>query len=156
MFQNIETTFMHVNSTIRPIALFELFAGEQRPLKLSEIANGLRVPISSCFNLVRSMESLGFLYGVGRRRELYPTRKIYDIANAVVAGEPYAERFGPRLEMLRDLTQETAILGTRHRDNVVYLAVLDGPQNIRYTARAGDIKPLHSSSTGKALLMALD
>ena len=147
---------MQANGLLRPLAIFELFASQQRPLTLSEISDGIRVPVSSCFNLVRALEAQGFLYGAGKRRQLYPTRKIYEVASAVAAGEPWADRFGPRLERLRNLTQETAILGTRHRDQVIYLTVLDGPQNIRYTARVGDLKPLHSSSTGKALLIALD
>jgi DNA-binding IclR family transcriptional regulator len=33
--------------------------------------------------------------------------------------------------------------------------VLEGPQNIRYTARPGDLKPLHSSSIGKMLLATM-
>ena len=61
----------------------------------------------------------------------------------------------PRLEALRDQTQETAILGKEQSGRVIYLAVLDGPQNIRYTARPGDLKPLHSSSIGKTLLATM-
>jgi len=65
-------------------------------------------------------------------------------------------RIEPVLTRLRDHTHETVILGKRQGDRVVYLNILDGPQSIRYTARAGDLKPLHSSSIGKALLGALD
>jgi len=53
------------------------------------------------------------------------------------------------------LPQETVILGRRQGNRVIYLAVIEGPQTIRYSARAGDLKPLHSSSIGKALLSAL-
>jgi DNA-binding IclR family transcriptional regulator len=140
----------------RPLALFELFAEMKRPLSLTEVARGLGAPVSTCFNLLRSMESVGFLYNVGGRRHVYPTRKIYDLASVIVAHEPWAERFGPKLEELRDLTGETAILGTWQGNKVVYLAVLEGPKTIRYTAQAGDLKPLHSSAIGKALLTRLD
>jgi DNA-binding IclR family transcriptional regulator len=147
---------MTVKIDSRPLALLELFAAQRQPLSLTEVARGLGAPLSSCFNLVRSMESLGFLYPVGNRRQVYPTRKIYDLASVIVAHEPWAQRFGASLEQLRDETGETAILGTWQRDQVVYLAVLEGPKSIRYTARAGDLKPLHSSAIGKALLSALD
>lgn len=44
----------------------------------------------------------------------------------------------------------------QYREAIIeYRNVLEGPQSIRYTARAGDLKPLHSSSIGKALLGAL-
>ncbi len=37
----------------------------------------------------------------------------------------------------------------------MYLDVLEGPHTVRYAARIGDFKPLHSSAVGKALLGAL-
>ena len=140
----------------RPLALLELFAEMKRPLSLTEVSRGLGAPVSTCFNLLRSLESGGFLYNVGGRRHVYPTRKIFDVARVIVAYEPWTERFGPQLDRLRDLTGETAILGTWQGNQVVYLAVLEGPKTIRYTAQAGDLKPLHSSAIGKALLTRLD
>ena len=62
----------------------------------------------------------------------------------------------PVLTDLRDETRETVILGKRHGNRVIYLEVFEGPQTIRYSARAGDLKPLHSSSIGKALLGMLE
>jgi len=40
-------------------------------------------------------------------------------------------------------------------DRAAYLDVLEGPHTVRYAARIGDFKPLHSSAVGKALLGAL-
>jgi len=80
---------------------------------------------------------------------------MYDVASAIAASEPWLRRIMPRLEALRDQTQETAILGKEQGGRVIYLAVLEGPQNIRYTARPGDLKPLHSSSIGKTLLATM-
>ncbi len=60
---------MTVKIDSRPLALLELFAAQRQPLSLTEVARGLGAPLSSCFNLVRSMESLGFLYPVGQRRQ---------------------------------------------------------------------------------------
>lgn len=145
---------MDVKSASRTLDLFELFAREQQPLSLSELAAALDAPLSSCFNLVHSLKARGFLFGMGGRKKVYPTRKMHDLASAIAAGEPWLKRMMPRLERLRDLTGETAILGKEDGGAVIYLAVLEGRQNIRYTARPGDLKPLHSSSIGKALLAA--
>jgi IclR family transcriptional regulator, acetate operon repressor len=146
---------MDVKSASRTLDVFELFAREQRPLSLSEIAAALDAPLSSCFNLVRALKGRGFLFGIGPRRQIYPTRKMYDVASAIAESEPWLRRIVPRLEALRDQTQETAILGKEEGGRVIYLAVLEGPQNIRYTARPGDLKPLHSSSIGKMLLATM-
>ena len=57
---------------------------------------------------------------------------------------------------LRDETGETVIAGKRFNDAVIYLAVAEGTHTIRYSTAAGDIKPLHSSAIGKALLSISD
>jgi len=146
---------MDVKTAGRTLDLFETFAKAQTPLSLSELARALNAPPSSCFNLIRALQARGYLYSVQPRRQLYPTRRLFDVASAIVAGEPWMARVEPVLTRLRDQTHETVILGKRQGDRVVYLHVIEGPQSIRYTARAGDLKPLHSSSIGKALLGAL-
>jgi DNA-binding IclR family transcriptional regulator len=147
---------MDVKTAGRTIEIFEAFAREQEPLSLTDLAKALGSPLSSCLYLVRTLERLGYLYPVGGRRTLYPTRKLFDVASAIAMGEPWIDRIEPRLEKLRDESRETVILGKRQGPRVVYLAVYEGPETIRYVARAGDIKPLHSSAIGKALLSTMD
>ncbi len=146
---------MDVKSAGRTIDLFEAFARAQAPLTLSELARALNAPASSCFNLVRALEARGYLYAV-RSKRLYPTRRLFAVASAIAVAEPWLIRLEPILTRLRDATRETVILGKRDGDHIVYLDVLEGPQTIRYSARAGDLKPLHSSSIGKAALATLD
>ena len=56
---------------------------------------------------------------------------------------------------MRDASRETVILGKRQGDAVIYLQVVESPHSIRYSAKPGEFKPLHSSSIGKALLGSL-
>ena len=135
--------------------LFEAFAKAQTPLSLSEIARALGAPASSSFNLIRALEARGYLYVVEPKR-LYPTHRLFEIARTIAAREPWRDLLEPVLTELRDKTRETVILGKRHDNRVIYLEVFEGPQTIRYSARAGDLKPLHSSSIGKALLGMLE
>jgi DNA-binding IclR family transcriptional regulator len=139
---------MDVKSSGRTIDLFEVFARRQIPLTVSDIARAIKAPLTSCFYLVRALEARGYLYTLNARREIYPTRKLLDVAQSIKEGEP-------RLVALRDSTGETVILATRQGHRVIYLAVIEGQQTIRYTARVGEFKPLHSSSAGKVLLSAL-
>jgi len=147
---------MDVKAAGRTLDLFETFAKMQMPLSLSELARALNAPPSSCFNLIRALQARGYLYSVQPRRQLYPTRRLFDVATAIVVGEPWIARIEPLLTQLRDQTQETVILGKRQGDRVIYLHVIEGPQSIRYSSQAGALKPLHSSAIGKALLGALD
>jgi DNA-binding IclR family transcriptional regulator len=146
---------MDVKTAGRTLEIFESFAQSQGPLSLSEIARALNAPLSSTLYLVRALEDRGYLYAVMTRR-IYPTRKLLDVATAVTAGESWIGRVEPVLLALRDTTQETVILGKRHRNRVIYLAVFEGPQTIRYSTHVGDLKPLHATAIGKALLGALE
>jgi len=143
-----------VKSAARALDVFEAFAEARRPLTLKELAAAIGAPTSSCHGLVRTLQTRGYLYEAGRRG-LYPTKRLLDVARAVVAHDPLLERLAPLLEALRDATGETVILGQRQGGRVVYLEVVEGPRTVRYTAAPGEHKPLHSSAIGKALLGTL-
>lgn len=144
-----------VRTADRTLSIFEAFEARRRPMTLSELAPLVDMPVSSCHGLVKTLLQRGYLYLADRRRDYYPTRKLLRLAQEIDAHDPYLERLMPELEALRGDLRETVIVGTRQGDAVLYLEVLEGPQTIRYSARVGDFKPLHSSSIGKAMLAGL-
>jgi DNA-binding IclR family transcriptional regulator len=145
-----------VKAATRTLDVFEAFATAKRPLTLSELARAIGAPVASCFGIVRTLERRGYLYGARPRRGLYPTRRLLEQARVIAAHDPLTGRLDSALLALRDRTGETVLLGKRLGDRAVYLDVREGPQTVRYTARVGDLKPLHSSAVGKALLGTLD
>ena len=144
-----------VRAAVRTMDVFETFKEQKRPLSLSEIADEINTPISTCHEIVRTLRDRGYLYLVNGR-SFYPTGRIVACARAIAANDPIVHRLAPALEQLRDATGETVILGKLQGDHVVYLAIEEGRQTIRYGATIGDSKPLHSSSIGKATLAQLD
>lgn len=145
-----------VKTAGRTLDLFEVFAEHREPLSISGLARLLAMPVSSTFNLIRSLENRGHLYSIGpaRRQLYYPTRKLFRVSEAVAATQPWLQELEPRLRMARDRSGETAILGKWSQDQVVYLTVIEGLQTVRYTAFSGEFKPFHSSAIGKALMSA--
>lgn len=148
--------FMDVKTAGRTVELFEVFAKSKRPLTMSEVARAMNVPQSSCYNLMRALESRGFLYPVGGNKRVYPTRKLSDLAQAIIGYDPVTIRMEPVMQEICDATAETVILGTLLGKKIVYLAVTEGSQTIRYISRPGELKPVHASAIGKAMLMSLD
>lgn len=142
-------------AAVRTLDVFEMFGVARRPLSLSEIARAIGAPASSCHLLLRSLLGRGYLYSLGRRKLYYPTRRLYEVAQGIAAHDALIEELRPALAGLRDRSGETVILGKRQEDAVLYLEVLESPNTVRYTARPGEYKPLHSSAIGKALLGAL-
>ena len=144
-----------VRTADRTLSIFEAFESRRRPMPLSELAPLVDMPVSSCHGLVRTLLQRGYLYLTDRRRDYYPTRKLLHLAHTIIADDPFLERLLPVLETLRNDVRETVIVGARQGDAVLYLEVLEGPQTIRYSARVGDFKPLHSSAIGKTMLAGL-
>jgi len=149
------TAAASVISVERVIDIFEAFQASQRPLSLTDLADAVNIPKSTCHAIVATLTARGYLYSLARPRSLYPTQRMYDVTRDILDKDPFVERITPKLEQLRDASRETVILGKRQGDTVVYLQVAESPHSIRYSARPGDIKPLHSSSIGKALLGSL-
>lgn len=147
---------LDLKSEVRVLGLFELFARQGRPLSLSEIAEDLGIPVSSCFNLLRAVEDRGYLYADKARGPLYPTRRLYDIATAVFERDVVMPGMRARLQALRDKTGETVCLGCRKESSVVYLDVQESPQAIRFAVQPGDRRDVHSNSIGKAILSTYD
>lgn len=146
---------MSETSVERAFAILETFGKEQRPLSLKELAEYCRMPASTCHSLVHTLLKRSYLYQTGKRKNVYPTRRIYDLGATIVAHDQILQRLDPVMEDLRDSTRETVILGKRQGDEVVYLEVLESPEVIRYSARPGDTKPLASTCIGKAMLAEL-
>lgn len=143
---------MAIKPTDRALSIFEAFARAAGPMTLSELARTAGLPVSTSHGIVHTLIQRGYLYLTNPHKDLYPTRRLYDLACRINEHDPYLERLIPHLESLRDATQETVIVGKRQHDEIVYLAVYEGPQTIRYSSSAGSLKPLHSTSIGKALL----
>jgi DNA-binding IclR family transcriptional regulator len=144
-----------VTAVERVLDIFEAFDRAQKPLSLTDLAEMTDIPKSSCHAIVGTLTARGYLYSLTRPRALYPTRRFFDLARAIHDKDPFVERVMPLLERLRDASRETVILGKRQGDAVIYLQVMESPHPIRYSAKPGEFKPLHSSATGKALMGSL-
>jgi len=139
-------------ATLRALDVFESYAAIGAPQSLSELARLIGIPVSTCHGLARTLQDRGYLYSIGSPRRLYPTKRLLGVAQRISDQDPVIEFVAPSLMRLRDAIEETVILGKRQGEEVVYLEVLEGLNVIGYSARPGDLKPLHSSAIGKLVL----
>lgn len=145
-----------VKAAVRALRVFETFASEGRPLSLSELATRLDIPASSCLLLIRTLLRRGYLYEIAARTGYYPTQRMLDQAARIAKHHPVVERFAPVLTSLRDKTHETVALSKLQSARAIYLAIFDSPHIVRPSVTVGTLRPLHSTSVGKALLGALE
>ncbi len=145
-----------VKSAARTLAIFEAFAEGRGALQLREIASICKMPVSTCHGLVQTLLERGYLYTLGQRREIYPNRRLLTLATTIDERDPFLSRMAPVLEKLRDDFGETVTVAKRHGDRVLYLNALEGSRAIRYAARAGEFRAMHSTALGKAMLSCLE
>ena len=141
-----------VKTAARTLDVFEVFAAARGPLTLTELAARLGSPLSSCHALVRTLHSRGYVYILDERKRVYPTKRLLLLAQQIAQNDPVLDQIGPVLAALQADTGETVILGKRQGQAITYLDVLESRRTIRYAAQPGDVKPLHSSAIGKAML----
>ncbi|MGE0152084.1 MAG: IclR family transcriptional regulator [Reyranellaceae bacterium] len=137
----------------RTLDLFEAFARADGPMRLSDLAEAIAAPVSSCHALVRTLQARGYLYASDKL--IYPTRRLFDAAAGILAADPLMAKIRPVLERIQRATGETAVCGKRLGGDVLYVDVVQGTYPVRFAAETGALKPLHSSSLGKACLSLL-
>jgi IclR family acetate operon transcriptional repressor len=145
-----------VKSALRTLQILEIFAEMRRPLTLGELARSIDTPKSSCLALLVTLTERGYLYRVGPDASYYPTRRWLDNASQVAEHDSVAPDVKASLERLRDSTGETAIDAVLVGDRSVYLDVVESTELVRFTARAGESKPLHASASGRAQMGVLE
>jgi DNA-binding IclR family transcriptional regulator len=141
----------------RTLDLLELFAKEKRPLSLSDIAQLLKIPISSCHDVVQAMQARGYLYEIAPRAGYYPTLRLHSLGKEIGDNDPVLMRTELLLRSLRDTLDESVLLSKVSGLNATYLLVFEPTHPLRILVKVGDsIRSIYGTSAGKALLSSLD
>jgi DNA-binding IclR family transcriptional regulator len=147
---------MDVKTAGRTLDLFEAFTRLRRPSSLSELAAAVGMPLSSCSNLVRTVQARGYLYMLRDRGPIYPTARLLEVSRIIAANDPILLRVADHLAALNEACDETVVIGTIRGKEVIYIDVLESKQAIRYSVRPGTLRPVHANSIGKAVLSRMD
>jgi DNA-binding IclR family transcriptional regulator len=141
----------------RTLDLLELFAEEKRPLSLSDIARLLKIPVSSCHDVLQAMQARGYLYELAPRAGYYPTLRLQKLGQEIGDHDPVVARADLLLRSLRDTLDESVLLAKVSGMHATYLLVFEPTHPLRFLMKVGDpVRSLHATSGGKALLGSLD
>ena len=140
----------------RVVDILELLATRPDGMPLHGVSTELEAPKSSLLPLLRALAARGFLeQGRAGEYRLGPRAAALGVGTAPQRDLHAVAR--PALVELMRRTGETVFLGTLGADrmSVVYVDKVESEHVIRYSAGVGDRRPLHATSTGKALLAFL-
>jgi DNA-binding IclR family transcriptional regulator len=138
------------------VDILELVAASRDGLALREVSAQLEAPKSSLLPLLRALTARGYLaQGTVGEYRLGPGALA--LGAGAASQRDLASVAHPALVELMRRTGETVFLGILGADglSVVYVDKVESEHIIRYAAGVGDRRPLHATSSGKALLAFL-
>lgn len=140
----------------RVVDILELVAASRDGLPLREVSAQLEAPKSSLLPLLRALTARGYL-AQGRGGEYRLGPQALELGAASPAQRDLGEVARPVLVDVMRRTGETVFLGALASDglSVVYVDKVESEHIIRYAAGVGDRRPLHATSSGKAILAFL-
>jgi IclR family acetate operon transcriptional repressor len=140
-------------SLIKGIALIDLIASSEVPLRQTELSKASGLPRPTAVRLLDVLCHADLLrldpaggYVLGPRLARW--------GQAFLDGLDVRRHATDLVQRLVDLSNETSFLGVLDHTSVLYIAAVNSPQPVRPAARVGSRNPLHSTAIGKALLAA--
>ena len=141
-----------VPGLVRGLQLLELFDREQPEWNVAELAEAAELPRSTTYRLVVTLEQLGFLERV-RKRKLYRLgARVLNLGFEYLGSQDIVETALEPLETLSAVTEGSTHLGILDGADVVYLLRVAGPNRLVSNVRVGTRLPAHATVMGRALL----
>ena len=140
----------------RVVDILELLAKSRAGLALREVSAELEAPKSSLLPLLRALTARRYIEQ-GRAGEYRLGPMARELGNGAPAQRELPDLARPALMELMRHTGETVFLATLTTDRsaVVYIDKVETEHIIRYAAGVGDRRPIHATSTGKAIVAFL-
>ncbi|WP_198152829.1 IclR family transcriptional regulator C-terminal domain-containing protein [Pseudofrankia sp. DC12] len=145
-----------VPAAARAMALFEVFAREQRELTKSEVARLLDLAESSSSDLLNTLYELGYVSRTATSKRFYPTGRLLAVASMIAANDGLAAFGNEATSLLAQRSGETSCCAVLAGEQIKVVAVSEGRHRLRYMLNVGDFFSVHGTSIGKALLGELD
>lgn len=139
----------------RALSILRCFTDEHPQLRVSDIAEQVKLPQSTVSRLLKSMESLEFVARDPDSGAYRPGLQLVSLAGIVLNQMPLRSEGMVELSAMAAETGLAANLAILRDDALFYLASVEGPRAPKLFTMMGRQGPLHSTGMGKILLAHL-
>ncbi len=144
-----------LNSVLKALKILDLFNLTDHALTLTDIAQSLGYSKSTCLNMIKTLESAGYLKKIHNTQTYRLGFKVLELGYRFRSTMPVIQYSLPALEELQSLTEEIVYLTTHVGGRVLYLdGVYPGKRMMAYSV-AGKTLPMHCTGCGKAMMAFL-
>ncbi len=141
----------NIQSVVRAFNILEAIA-DSDGMGVTEISNALDLNKSTAFGLIKTLESLGYIF---KNQETDKYKLTYRFATLVSEGtlnDELVQYAKPYLDELFTKYNETIHFVAGTKDEVYYLEKIESKRSIRVYTGVGQSRPLYCTAVGKAIL----
>lgn len=135
----------------RALAIFDAYDNEHLSLSLQEIAERIRMPKTTAFRLVNTLERAGFLVRMDNQQYCL-SLKLARLGGLVRSTLSIREIARPVMLQVNEQTSETITLNTIVGTDRMVLEVVDTPAPLMSMARPGQQMPLFLGASSRIML----
>lgn len=139
----------------RALAIFDAFDNQHLSLSLQEIAERIRMPKTTAFRLVNTLERAGFLVRMDNQQYCL-SLKIARLGGLVRSTLSIREIARPVMLQVNEQTSETITLNAIVGNHRMVLEVVDTPAPLMSMARQGEHMPLYLGASSRILLAYME
>jgi IclR family transcriptional regulator, acetate operon repressor len=141
-----------VPSLARAFEILDMLAMSSVGLNKMEIARGIKIPYSTAFNLLNTMESHGYVRKDDGTGKYYIGLKLLSLGSIPLNDIGLRDTASPVLEELVRQTGLTAHLAILDRGEAVYIDRKESAGYVKINSWIGKRNFVHTSAVGKALI----
>ncbi|MGH8788282.1 MAG: IclR family transcriptional regulator [Cupriavidus necator] len=145
-----------VKSAHRVFEILELFEGERRSMKVTEIARKLDLPQSSVSMILRTLVERGYMEFDPQGRSYCPSVRVAFLGEWVASVPGEHKPLQDALRELAEHTGEKVVLGRQSGMFVQYVSTVEPAPSIRVAVPPGTLRPLHHCAVGIMLLSQIE
>jgi DNA-binding IclR family transcriptional regulator len=139
-----------VQSVATALDVLDCLADEPE-LGVSDLGRRLGISKSTAHRLVTTLCQKGFVQQVPESRCYRLGIRLHELGELVASRSPLRDHALPLLESLRSQTGETVHLAVPEGSQMFYVERLESYQGLRFSSRVGRLRPIHLTSSGKAV-----
>ncbi len=139
----------------KALEILDLFAGIHDGLSLTQIAEATKLPKSSIFRYLATLEQFHYLERDEKTERYQLGMKLLQLGALVASRLDLRNIAIPIMWQLRKAFGETVNLAIPHMNKVVYLEVLESQDVVKMASYMGAEEYMHATALGKAILAQL-
>lgn len=144
----------HIGSIDRALDVLETLS-QAGTMSLIDLCNDLKVPKSSVYRAITTLENRGYIDRVGRDGKYCIGYKALEITKNLLDGNSLRNAALPQLNYLVETYGDTANLGILDGDEIVYVDLVEGTNALRMNESIGTRGPFYATGLGKAIVAHL-